>query len=51
MLAQDPADTEDMLQSLDRVHGLVQLLREQEFPNQLFSLRYQFVHVLYQGAL
>ena len=51
VLAQDPADTEDMLQSLDRVHGLVQLLREQEFPNHLFSLRYQFVHVLYQGAL
>jgi tetratricopeptide (TPR) repeat protein len=51
VLERDPADVEDTLQSLDRVHGLVQLLREQEFPNRLFSLRYQFVHVLYQSAL
>jgi tetratricopeptide (TPR) repeat protein len=50
-LDRDPADVEDSLQSLDRVHGLVQLLREQEFPSRLFSLRYQFVHVLYQSAL
>jgi tetratricopeptide (TPR) repeat protein len=33
------------------VHGLVQLIREQELPSGLFSLRYQFVHVLYQSAL
>jgi predicted ATPase len=51
VLERDPADVEDALQSLDRVHGLVQMLREQEFPNRLFSLRYQFVHVLYQSAL
>jgi predicted ATPase len=51
VLERDPADVEDALQSLDRVHGLVQLLREQELPSHLFSLRYQFVHVLYQNAL
>ena len=51
VLERDPADVEDALQSLDRVHGLVQLLREQELPSRLFSLRYQFVHVLYQNAL
>jgi tetratricopeptide (TPR) repeat protein len=51
VLGRDPADVEDALQVLDRVHGLVQLLREQELPSQLFSLRYQFVHVLYQSAL
>jgi hypothetical protein len=51
VLARDPADVEDALQSLELVHGLVQLLREQELPSHLFSLRYQFVHVLYQGAL
>jgi hypothetical protein len=50
-LGRDPADVEDALQLLDRVHGLVRLLREQVFPNRLFSLRYQFVHVLYQSAL
>ncbi len=51
VLGHDPADVEDALQSLDRVHGLVQLLREQELPSHLFSLRYQFVHALYQSAL
>ena len=51
VLACDPADVEDALQSLDRVHGLVQLLCEQEFPVRMFSLHYQFVHVLYQSAL
>jgi serine/threonine protein kinase/predicted ATPase len=51
VLERDPADVEDALQALDRVHGLVQLLREQELPSHLFSLRYQFVHVLYQNAL
>jgi predicted ATPase len=51
VLGRDAADVEDALQSLDRVHGLVQLLREQELPSHLFSLRYQFVHVLYQSAL
>jgi tetratricopeptide (TPR) repeat protein len=51
VLERDPADVEDALQSLERVHGIVQLLREQELPSRLFSLRYQFVHVLYQGAL
>jgi hypothetical protein len=51
VLGRDPADVEDALQSLDDVHGLVELLREQEFPSRLFSLRYQFVHVLYQSAL
>jgi len=51
MLGRDPADVEEALQSLDRVHGLVKLEREQEFPNGVFSLRYQFVHVLYQNGL
>jgi serine/threonine protein kinase/predicted ATPase len=51
VLERDPADVEEALQSMDRVHGLVQLQREQELPNRLFSLRYQFVHVLYQSAL
>jgi tetratricopeptide (TPR) repeat protein len=51
VLDRDPADVEDALQALDRVHGVVQLVREQELPNRVFSLRYQFVHVLYQSAL
>jgi tetratricopeptide (TPR) repeat protein len=51
VLGRDPADVEEALQSLDRVYGLVRFEREQEFPNGVFSLRYHFVHVLYQNAL
>jgi tetratricopeptide (TPR) repeat protein len=47
----DAADVEERLELLDRVHGLVRLRREQEFPDGALVLRYQFVHVLYQNAL
>ena len=47
----DPADVEERLQRLDRVHGLVRLLREDEFADRTLTLRYSFVHVLYQQAL
>jgi predicted ATPase len=42
---------EERLEALDRVHGLVRLRREQSFPDRTLTLRYQFVHVLYQNAL
>jgi predicted ATPase len=38
-------------QALDRAHGLVRLVREYEFPDRTLTLRYAFVHVLYQQAL
>jgi predicted ATPase len=47
----DAADAEERLEALDRVHGLVRLRREQEFPDGTLVLRYQFVHMLYQNAL
>src|SRR5262249_8909603 len=47
----DAADAEERLEALDRVHGLIRLRREQEFPDGTLVLRYQFVHVLYQNAL
>ena len=47
----DPAEVEERLQLLDRVHGMVQLMREDEFPDGTPTLRYSFVHVLYQQAL
>jgi predicted ATPase/tRNA A-37 threonylcarbamoyl transferase component Bud32 len=47
----DPAELEERLQRLDRVHNVVQLLREREFTHHTISLRYAFVHVLYQQAL
>jgi predicted ATPase len=50
-LGDDPADVEDRLQELDRVHGLIRLVREHEFPDRTLSRRYAFVHTLYQEAL
>jgi predicted ATPase len=47
----DAAEVEECLQVLDRVHGLVRLVREYEFPDRTLTLRYAFVHVLYQHAL
>jgi tetratricopeptide (TPR) repeat protein len=47
----DPAEVEERLEVLDRVHKLVTLRREQELPDGTLVLRYQFVHVLYQNAL
>ncbi len=50
-LGLDAADVEERLQSLDRVHHLVRLLREQEFQNRVLTQRYSFVHALYQQAM
>jgi predicted ATPase len=43
-------DVEDRLQVLDRVHSFVRLTAERELPDGVLTLRYQFVHVLYQNA-
>jgi predicted ATPase len=47
----DPADVEERLESLERVYALARLVSEREFPGHVFSLRYRFVHVLYQNTL
>ena len=51
VLERDAAEVEDRLDELDRVHAFVRLVREQEFPDRTLTLRYRFVHVLYQNAL
>ena len=51
VLGRDAADVEDRLDVLDCVHAKVTLLREHEFPDGTLTLRYRFVHVLYQNAL
>src|SRR5262249_15351005 len=51
VLGLGPAEVEGRLEALDRVHGLVRLRREREFPDGTRTPRYQFVHVLYQNAL
>ena len=50
-LGRDPADVEERLQELDQIHGLVRRLRESEFPDRTLTVRYAFVHILYQQAL
>jgi predicted ATPase len=50
-LAIEAADVEERLDALERIHGLVSLVREHELPDRTLTLRYRFVHVLYQNAL
>lgn len=50
-LEMDPADIEERLDTLEHVHVFVRKLTEHEFPDLTLSLRYQFVHALYQNAL
>ena len=47
----DPADVEERLEALEHVHVFVKRITEHEFPDLTLSLKYQFVHVLYQNAL
>jgi hypothetical protein len=51
LLGREAADVEERLDALERVHALVRLVREQTFPDGTLTLRYGFVHVLYQNAL
>ena len=44
-------EVEDRLEKLERVFAFVKLRSEEEFPNHTLTLRYRFVHVLYQNAL
>ncbi len=50
-LGMDTLDVEDRLDRLENVHAFVRPIREHEFPDGTLSVRYQFVHVLYQNAL
>jgi predicted ATPase len=51
ILNTDPADVEERLQALDCAYAFVKLLGEREFPDGTLTLRYSFVHVLYQNTL
>src|SRR5262249_34661805 len=51
VLGAGAAEVEEQLEALEQIHGLVRLRREQEFPDGTLSLRYHFVHVLYQNCL
>ena len=47
----DPADVEETLETLDRVHALVRRVNDHGLPDGTLSVRYRFVHVLYQNVL
>jgi predicted ATPase len=46
-----PADVEDRLDVLERVHVFILRGEELEFPDSTLTLKYRFVHVLYQNVL
>jgi predicted ATPase/tRNA A-37 threonylcarbamoyl transferase component Bud32 len=50
-LEMDVLEVEDRLERLERVHVFLRQKEEAEFPDRALTLRYQFVHVLYQNEL
>ncbi len=50
-LSMNPAEVEEALANLDRVKNFVSFVEQREFPDGTMTLRYRFVHVLYQEAL
>lgn len=51
VLKLDADQIEEQLEKLERVFAFVKLTSEAEFPNGTLTLKYRFVHVLYQNAL
>ncbi len=51
VLGREAAEVEERLDVLEHVHALVRFVREQTFPDGALTVRYGFVHVLYQNAL
>ncbi len=51
VLQLEPDEVEERLEKLERVFSFVKLTSEGEFPNGTLTLKYRFVHVLYQNAL
>jgi serine/threonine protein kinase/tetratricopeptide (TPR) repeat protein len=47
----DADEVEERLEKVERVFAFVKLASEAEFPNRTLTLKYHFVHVLYQNAL
>jgi tetratricopeptide (TPR) repeat protein len=51
MLDLDPSDVEECLEPLERIHALIAPVRELELPDGTLTVRYSFVHSLYQNTL
>ena len=50
-LERDAAQVEERLDELERVHAFIRRVDERELPDRTLSVRYRFVHVLYQNVL
>jgi serine/threonine protein kinase/predicted ATPase len=50
-MAMEAAEVEERLQALDLTYGFVKYIKEEELPDHTLTLRYRFVHVLYQNGL
>src|SRR5262249_38380876 len=51
LLGRAAVEVEERLEVLERIHDMVRLVREQTLPDGTLTLRYGFVHVLYQNLL
>ena len=51
VLGADEADIEEQLLVLDKVYAFVRRIDDATFPDRSHSVRYRFVHALYQNAL
>ena len=51
VLEKDEEEVEERLQKLEDDYRFVEMTGEDEFPEQTLTLKYRFVHVLYQNAL
>jgi predicted ATPase len=51
VLGREPADVEERLAVLESVHGMVRLVGERTLPDGVVTVRYGFIHALYQNAL
>lgn len=51
MLAMENETVEEVLFKIEKDKRFIQFIEESEFPNYALSLRYRFIHVLYQNEL
>jgi tetratricopeptide (TPR) repeat protein len=51
VLGLDAADVEERLTTLEKVYAFVRAVEEADLPDRTPSVRFRFVHVLYQNAL
>ncbi len=51
VLELDPADIEERLAELAASGGLIRFVEQKEYPDRELTVRYRFVHVLYQNVL